>query len=160
MLLVVLYCRMILQTFSWKLRRAAECLSSHVGKWYNLAVFSGVIQNPHGAEVLRQAGCENFLTMVFSSPSGIKRAPGDLNCTPFVGQYTITFYIIILTITHPANTAQSARPHTPHAHIRVPCGKRGIVTGNAAKNTRTRRLFHHRKHIYAHRRTDTCGRCY
>ena len=89
MLLVVLYYRMILQTFSWKLRRAAECLSSHVGKWYNLAVFSGVIQNPHGAEVLRQAGCENFLTMVFSSPSGIKRAPGDLNCTPFVGQYGI-----------------------------------------------------------------------
>ena len=41
----------------------------------------------------------------FSSPSGIKRAPGDLNCTPFVGQYGITFYIIILTITHPANTA-------------------------------------------------------
>ena len=35
------------------------------------------------------AGCENFLTMVFSSPSGIKRAPGDLNCTPFVGQYGI-----------------------------------------------------------------------
>ena len=105
MLLVVLYCRMILQAFSWKLRRAAECLSSHVGKWYNLAVFSGVIQNPHGAEVLRQAGCENFLTMGFSSPSGIKRAPGDLNCTPFVGQYTITFYIIILTIAHPANTA-------------------------------------------------------
>ena len=89
MLLVVLYCRMILQTFSWKLRRAAECLSSHVGKWYNLAVFSGVIQNSHGAEVLWQAGCENFLTMVFSSPSGIKRAPGDLNCTPFVGQYGI-----------------------------------------------------------------------
>lgn len=89
MLLVVLYCRMILQTFSWKLRRAAECLSSHVGKWYNLAVFSGVIQNPHGAEVLRQAGCENFLTMVFSSPSGIKRTPGELNCTPFVGLYGI-----------------------------------------------------------------------
>ena len=89
MLLAVLYCRMILRTFSWKLRRAAECLSSHVGKRYNLAVFSGVIQNPHGAEVLRQAGCENFLTMVFSSPSGIKRAPGDLNCTPFVGQYGI-----------------------------------------------------------------------
>ncbi len=105
MLLVVLYCRMILQTFSWKLRRAAECRSGHVGKWYNLAVFSGVIQNPYGAEVLRQAGCENFLTMAFSSPSGIKRAPGDLNCTPFVGQYGITFYIIILTITHPANTA-------------------------------------------------------
>ena len=82
MLLVVLYYRMILQTFSRKLRRAAECLSIHVGKWYNLAVFSGVIQNPHGAEVLRQAGCENFLTMVFSSPSGIKRTPGDLNCTP------------------------------------------------------------------------------
>ena len=80
---------MILQTFSWKLRRAAECRSGHVGKWYNLAVFSGVIQNPHGAEVLRQAGCENFLTVVFSSPSGIKRAPGDLNCTPFVGQYGI-----------------------------------------------------------------------
>lgn len=80
---------MILRTFSWKLRRAAECLSGHVGKWYNLAVFSGVIQNPHGAEVLRQAGCENFLTMVFSSPSGIKRAPGDLNCTPFVEQYGI-----------------------------------------------------------------------
>ena len=79
MLLVVLYCRMIPQTFSWKLRRAAECLSGHVGKWYNLAVFSGVIQNSHGAEVLRQAGCENFLTMVFSSPSGIK----------FVGQYGI-----------------------------------------------------------------------
>ena len=53
MLLVVLYCRMILQAFSWKLRRAAEYLSSHVGKWYNLAVFSCVIQNPHGAEVLR-----------------------------------------------------------------------------------------------------------
>ena len=80
---------MILQTFSWKLRRAAECLLSHVGKWYNLAVFSGVIQNSHGAEVLRQAGCENFLTMAFSSPSGIKRAPGDLNCTPFVGLYGI-----------------------------------------------------------------------
>ena len=80
---------MILQTFSWKLRRAAECRSGHVDKWYNLAVFSGVIQNPHGAEVLRQAGCENFLTMVFSSPSGIKRAPGDLNRTPFVGQYGI-----------------------------------------------------------------------
>ena len=80
---------MIPQTFSLKLRRAAECLSSHVGKWYNLAVFSGVIQNPHGAEVLQQAGCENFLTMVFSSPSRIKRAPGDLNCTPFVGQYGI-----------------------------------------------------------------------
>ena len=61
-------------------------------------------RGPRGAEVLRQAGCENFLTMGFSSPSGIKRAPGDLNCTPFVGQYTITFYIIILTITHPANT--------------------------------------------------------
>ena len=105
MLLVVLYYRIILQTFSWKLRRAAECLSSHVGKWYNLAVFSGVIQNPHGAEVLRQAGCENFLMMGFSSPSGIKREPGDLNRTPFVGLYTITFYIIILTITHPANTA-------------------------------------------------------
>ena len=105
MLLVVLYCRMILQTFSWKLRRAAECRSGHVGKWYNLAVFSGVIQNSHGAEVLRQAGCENFLTMGFSSPSGIKRAPGDLNCTPFVGLHTLTFYIIILTITHPANTA-------------------------------------------------------
>lgn len=89
MLLAVLYCRMILQAFSWKLRRAAECLSSHVGKWYNLAVFSGVIQNSHGAEALRQAGCENFLTMVFSSPSGIKRAPGDLNCNPFVGQYGI-----------------------------------------------------------------------
>ena len=103
--LIVPYCRMIPRTFSWKLRRAEECLSSHVGKWYNLAVFSGVIQNPHGAEVLRQAGCENFLTMVFSSPSGIKRAPGDLNCTPFVGLYTITFYITILTITHPANTA-------------------------------------------------------
>ena len=105
MLLVVLYCRMILQTFSWKLRRAAECRSGHVGKWYNLAVFSGVIQNSHGAEVLRQAGCENFHTVSFSSPSGIKRAPGDLNVTPLVGQYTITFYIIILTITHPANTA-------------------------------------------------------
>ena len=51
--------------------------------------FSGVIQNPHGAEVLRQAGCENFLTMVFSSPSGIKRTPGELNCTPFVGQYSL-----------------------------------------------------------------------
>ena len=89
MLLVVPYCRMILLTFSWKLRRAVECLSGHVGKWYNLTVFSGVIQNPHGAEVLRQAGCENFLTMVFSSPSGIKRTPGDLNCTPFVGQYGI-----------------------------------------------------------------------
>ena len=89
MLLVVLYCRMIPQTFSWKLRRAVECLSGHVGKWYNLAVFSGVIQNSHGAEVLRQAGCENFLTMAFSSPSGIKRAPGDLNCPPFVGQYGI-----------------------------------------------------------------------
>ena len=60
-----------------------------MGKWYNLAVFSGVIQNSHEAEVLRQAGCENFLTMVFSSPSGIKRTPGDLNCTPFVGQYGI-----------------------------------------------------------------------
>ena len=103
--LIVLYYRIILWTFSWKLRRSAECRSGHVGKWYNSAVFSGVIQNPHGAEVLRQAGCENFLTMVFSSPSGIKRAPGDLNCTPFVGQYTITFYIIILTIAHPANTA-------------------------------------------------------
>ena len=89
MLLAVLYCRMILRTFSWKLRRAAECLSGHVGKWYNLTVFPGVIQNSHGAEVLRQAGCENFLTMVFSSPSGIKRAPGELNCTPFVGQYGI-----------------------------------------------------------------------
>lgn len=76
MLLVVLYCRMILQTFSWKLRRAAECLSSHVGKWYNLAVFSGVIQNSHGAEVLWQAGCENFLTMVFSQPFGDKKGTG------------------------------------------------------------------------------------
>ena len=89
MLLVVPYCRMILQTFSWKLRRAAECLSGQVGKWYNLAVFSGVTQNSHVAEVLPQAGCENFLTMVFSSPSGIKRTPGDLNCTPFVGLYGI-----------------------------------------------------------------------
>ena len=80
---------MIPQTFSLKLCRAAECRSSHVGKWYNLAVFSGVIQNSHGAEVLRQAGCENFLTMVFSSPSGIKRAPDDLNCTPLVGLYGI-----------------------------------------------------------------------
>ena len=75
------------------------------GQMVQFGSFSGVIQNPYGAEVLRQAGCENFLTMGFSSPSGIKRAPGDLNCTPFVGQYTITFYIIILTITHPANTA-------------------------------------------------------
>ena len=75
------------------------------GQMVQFGSFFGVIQNPHGAEVLRQAGCENFLTMVFSSPSGIKRAPGDLNCTPFVGQYTITFYIIILTIAHPANTA-------------------------------------------------------
>ena len=76
MLLVVLYYRMILRTFSWKLRRAAECLSSHVGKWYNMAVFPGVIQNPHGAEVLRQAGCENFLTMVFSQPFGDKKGTG------------------------------------------------------------------------------------
>ena len=60
-----------------------------MGKWYNLAVFSGVIQNSHGAEVLQQAGCENFLMMAFSSPSGIKRAPGDLKRTPFVGQYRI-----------------------------------------------------------------------
>ena len=89
MLLVVLYYRMILRAFSWKLRRAAECLSGHVGKWCNLAVISGVIQNPHGAEVLQQAGCENFLTMVFSSPSGIKKAPDDLDCTPFVGLYGI-----------------------------------------------------------------------
>ena len=66
-----------------------------MGKWYNLAAFSGVIQNPHGAEVLRQAGCENFLTMVFSSPSGIKRAPGDLNCTPFVGQYVAGYGVTL-----------------------------------------------------------------
>lgn len=167
MLLIVLYCRIILRTFSWKLRRAAECLSGHVGKWYNLAVFSGVIQNPHGAEVLRQAGCENFLTMAFSSPSGIKRAPGDLNCPPFVGQYTWTVYNYILYnySNHHTSGEHGIERKTPHAtrhtpHIRVPCGKRGIATGNAAKNTRTRRLFHHRKHIYAHRRTDTCGRCY
>ena len=63
------------------------------GQMVQFGSFFGVIQNPHGAEVLRQAGCENFLTMGFSSPSGIKRAPGDLNCPPFVGQYTITFYI-------------------------------------------------------------------
>lgn len=81
MLLVALYYRMILQTFSWKLRRAAECLSSHVGKWYNLAVFSGVIQNPHGAEVLRQAGCENFLTMVFQ-PFGDKKDTGGAELHP------------------------------------------------------------------------------
>ena len=69
-----------------------------MGKWYNLAVFSGVIQNPHGAEVLRQAGCENFLTTVFSSPSGIKRAPGDLNCTPFVGQYMEIPELLLLVL--------------------------------------------------------------
>lgn len=117
MLLVVLYCRMILQTFSWKLRRAAECLSSHVGKWYNLAVFSGVIQNSHGAEVLRQAGCENFLTMGFSSPSGIKRTPGDLNCTPFVGQYTWTVYNYILYnySNHHTSGEHGIERKTPHA---------------------------------------------
>ena len=59
------------------------------GQMVQFGSFSGVIQNSHGAEVLRQAGCENFLTMVFSSPSGIKRAPGDLKRTPFVGQYGI-----------------------------------------------------------------------
>ena len=113
MLLVVLYCRMILQTFSWKLRRAAECRSGHVGKWYNLAVFSGVIQNPYGAEVLRQAGCENFLTMAFSSPSGIKRAPGDLNCTPFVGQYGILLRLAVPDEGLPAD-AERKRHYTKY----------------------------------------------
>lgn len=70
MLLAVLYYRMILRTFSWKLRRAVECLSGHVGKWYNLAVFSGVIQNPHGAEVLRQQGAKIFSRWFFPALRG------------------------------------------------------------------------------------------
>ena len=115
--LIVPYCRMIPQAFSWKLRRAAECLSGHVGKWYNLAVFSGVIQNSHGAEVLRQAGCENFLTMVFSSPSGIKRAPGDLIFTPFVGLFSWTVYNYILYnySNHHTSSEHGIERKTPHA---------------------------------------------
>ena len=42
-----------------------------------------------------QAGCENFLTLIFSSPSGIKRAPGDLNCTPCVGQYVAGYSVTL-----------------------------------------------------------------
>ena len=34
-------------------------------------------------------GVRKFSHDGFSSPSGIKRAPGDLNCTPFVGLYGI-----------------------------------------------------------------------
>lgn len=114
--LIVPYCRMIPQTFSWKLRRAEECLSSHVGKWYNLAVFSGVIQNPHGAEVLRQAGCENFLTMVFSSPSGIKRAPGDLNCPPIC--WTVYNYILYNYSNHHTSSEHGIE-HKGFAQLRL-----------------------------------------
>ena len=59
------------------------------GQMVQFGSFFGCDTKSSRSGVLRQTGCENFLTMVFSSPSGIKRAPGDLNCTPFVGQYRI-----------------------------------------------------------------------
>ena len=74
---------MILQTFSLKLRRAAECLSSHVGKWYNLAVFSGDAHITVAPWPLISVGQKYWLSVVGtlaqdSSPYTIVVAQGEV----------------------------------------------------------------------------------